>query len=254
VEDPAQRWGIDIDLGPERQVSRVHAQIDFDSGDQTWYIHVNSRNGLKLDDVTLHRGDRHPLHSGICIGIMGTQMLFLLANTEDRFHPMLWRQLKNEGEESDKEGGPPSRTHPHAHPGGPTPKREPYNPFPPPSHPRSHQSSQPYDQMTSTPGRPHPDTPLAFRSSEKSAHARGSPSGFSRGMMMESTEEVDYSLDSAKDMKPPHSYAQLIGQAILNSPEEMLTLANIYTYIKERYAFFRYTNGGWQVRQQFILR
>ncbi|KAF2738765.1 hypothetical protein EJ04DRAFT_541167 [Polyplosphaeria fusca] len=248
-DDPATKWGVDIDLGPERQVSRCHAQIDFDSTDQTWYISVNSRNGLKLDDMTLHRGDRQPLHSGICIGIMGTQMLFLLANTQDKFHSMLWRQLKNdhEAEDSDKEGGPPSRSLPHAHPGGPTPKREPYNPFPPPSYPRNHQSSGGYnDQLTSTPGRPHPDTPLAFRSTEKDVRGMGSPSGYNRGIMMESLEEVDYSIDAARDIKPPHSYAQLIGQAILSSPEEMLTLANIYNYIKERYAFFRYTNGGWQ--------
>ena len=70
-------------------------------------------------------------------------------------------------------------------------------------------------------------------------------------MMLDSTEEIDYSLDSSKDIKPPHSYAQLIGQAILSSPEEMLTLANIYTYIKEKYAFFRYSTGGWQVSKPY---
>jgi hypothetical protein len=66
-------------------------------------------------------------------------------------------------------------------------------------------------------------------------------------MVLESGEDIDYSQDSAKDIKPPHSYAQLIGQAILSSPEEMLTLANIYQFIKDRYAYFRHTNAGWQV-------
>ncbi|KAF2183231.1 hypothetical protein K469DRAFT_690333 [Zopfia rhizophila CBS 207.26] len=248
-DDPAAQWGVDIDLGPERQVSRVHAQIDFDSQAQTWFITVNSRNGLKLDDMSLTRGHRAPLHSGICIGIMGTQMLFLLADQEDQFHPMLWRQVKYdpEQEDSDKEGNPPSRSLPHAHPSGPTPKRENYDPFPPSSHPRNKHSSQGHNnQLTSTPGRPMPGTPLAFRSSEKDPRGKGSPSVYPRGMMLDSTEEIDYSLDSAKDLKPPHSYAQLIGQAILSSPEEMLTLANIYSFIKDRYAFFRHTNGGWQ--------
>ncbi|KAF2114534.1 fork head domain-containing protein [Lophiotrema nucula] len=250
--DPAAEWGVDIDLGPERQVSRVHAQIDFDSTQQKWYISVNSRNGLKLDDVSLGRGHRAQLHSGICIGIMGTQMLFLLANEEDQFHPMLWRQLKNdpEAEESDKEGGGPggSRSLPHAHPSGPTPKREAYDPFPPSSHPRHKQSSQAYSmQLTSTPGRPQPGTPLAFRSSERGAPSQGSPSNFPRSIFTDPQgEDIDYSQDAAKDIKPPHSYAQLIGQAILSSPEEMLTLANIYQFIKDRYAFFRHTNGGWQ--------
>lgn len=37
---------------------------------------------------------------------------------------------------------------------------------------------------------------------------------YNRGMMMESTEEIDYSKDAAKDLKPPYSYATLIAQAI----------------------------------------
>ncbi|KAF2275117.1 uncharacterized protein EI97DRAFT_476259 [Westerdykella ornata] len=247
-EDMAAHWGVDIDLGPERQISRVHAQIDYDGNDQTWYILVNSRNGLKLDDTTISKGQRVPLHSGICIGIMGTQMLFLLANQQDEFHPMLWRQVKNDGEldgESDKEGHRPSRSLPHAHPGGPTPKREPYDPFPPSSHPRNRHPARSYSQhLTSTPGRPPPGTPMAMHS--ESALPKGSPSVYPRGMMLDSTEDIDYSHDSAKDIKPPHSYAQLIGQAILSSPEEMLTLANIYQFIKDRYAFFRHTRAGWQ--------
>jgi len=239
----ANEWGVDIDLGPERQVSRVHAEIEYESSLQTWFITVNSRNGLKLDDRSLTKGQREPLHSGICIGIMGTQMLFLLANQEDEFHPMLWRQVHNDREvnESEDEGNPPSRAvPPHAHPNGPTPKREQYDPFPPTSS-RAKQASQAYNnQLTSTPGRPIPGTPMTY------SHGKGSPSVYPRGMMLDSTEDIDYSKDSAKDIKPPHSYAQLIGQAILSSPEEMLTLANIYDYIKTNYAFFRHTNGGWQ--------
>jgi hypothetical protein len=251
TEDLVAQWGIDIDLGPERQVSRVHAQIDYDAGDELWYITVNSRNGLKLDDTSVPKGHRVPLHSGICIGIMGTQMLFLLANQEDIFHPMLWRQVKNDPEvdgESDREGHPPARSLPHTHPSGPTPKRETYNPFPPSSHPRN-QSSQAYgDQLTSTPGRPQPGTPLPMRSSEKDPRTKGSPAAYPRGMLLDSTEDIDFSQDSAKDIKPPHSYAQLIGQAILSSPEETLALANIYQFIRDRYAYFRHTSAGWQVR------
>lgn len=247
-EDPANEWGVDIDLGPERQVSRVHAEIEYDGLERTWFIIVNSRNGLKLDDINLHKGQRAALHSGICIGIMGTQMLFLLAGNDDVFHPMLWRQVNNDREanESDNDGNPPSRSLPHAHPSGPTPKREQYDPFPPTSS-RNKQASQGYgNQLTSTPGRPHAGTPIAFRSAEKDPRSKGSPSAYPRGMMLDTTEDIDYSQDSAKDIKPPHSYAQLIGQAILSSPEEMLTLANIYEYIKNRYAFFRHTSGGWQ--------
>ena len=245
--DLPNEWGVDIDLGPERQVSRVHAEINYDPAQTTWYITVNSRNGLKLDDQNLAKGQTAALHSGICIGIMGTQMVFLLANEEDKFHNMLMRQINNDRvHESEDEGNPPSRTLPHAHPSGPTPKREQYNPFPSTSS-RNHQASQGYNNpLTSTPGRPHPGTPMAFRSTEKEPRSKGSPSVYPRGMLLDSTEDIDYSKDSAKELKPPHSYAQLIGQAIMSSPEEMLTLANIYDHIKTRYAFFRHTNAGWQ--------
>jgi hypothetical protein len=242
------QWGVHIDLGPERQISRVHAEINFNTQDQIWYIMVNSRNGLKLDDRSLTKGQVEPLHSGICIGIMGTQMLFLLANRDDEFHPMLWRQVNNEdAAESDNDSKQPPKAHQHAHPSGPTPKREQYDPFPPSSHPRNKQQSSQayYNQMTSTPGRLPPGTPLTFRN-ERDPHSKGSPAVFSRGTLYDSNDDIDYSHDSSKDIKPPHSYAQLIGQAILSSDEEMLTLSNIYDYIKIRYAYFRFTSAGWQ--------
>lgn len=235
-------WGVDIDLGPERQVSRVHADIEYDGDDMVWYLTCNSRNGLKLDDRSLTKGQREPLHSGICIHVMGTQMLFLLAEGPDEFHPMIWRQTLNHnaGLSDEEDGQPPTRTAPpHAHPSGPTPKREPYDPFPPTSA-RSRQAHPYSSQLTSTPGHPMPGTPATF------SRSKASPSTYPRGMMLDSTEDIDYSQDSAKDIKPPHSYAQLIGQAILQSEEQMLTLSNIYEYIKDHYAFFRNTSSGWQ--------
>jgi len=70
---------------------------------------------------------------------------------------------------------------------------------------------------------------------------------YGRGMMMESTQEIDYSRDSAKDLKPPYSYATMIAQAIFSSEEEKLTLSNIYSFIADKYAFYRHSNSGWQV-------
>jgi len=83
------------------------------------------------------------------------------------------------------------------------------------------------------------------------ANSKVSPA-YARGLMLETTEDIDYSQDSAKDLKPPYSYAQLIGMAILSSPEEKLTLSKIYDWIKERYAFYRLSGGGWQVCIPFV--
>lgn len=52
--------------------------------------------------------------------------------------------------------------------------------------------------------------------------------------------------DSGK--KPPFSYAQLIGMAILRTPDRRLTLAQIYKWISDSFSFYRLstTPTGWQ--------
>ncbi|VDK72761.1 unnamed protein product [Litomosoides sigmodontis] len=49
-----------------------------------------------------------------------------------------------------------------------------------------------------------------------------------------------------KDEKPPYSYAQLIVQAILSSPDHQMTLSDIYKYIMNRYPWYRSTDKSWQ--------
>ena len=68
-----------------------------------------------------------------------------------------------------------------------------------------------------------------------------------RGVLLELTEDMDYSQDIMKDVKPPYSYALLIAQAILSSDSEQLTLSSIYQFIMDKYAFYRHSNMGWQV-------
>lgn len=46
--------------------------------------------------------------------------------------------------------------------------------------------------------------------------------------------------------KPGHSYAQLIGMAILRSPQRRLTLAQIYKWISDTFSFYSATDAGWQ--------
>jgi forkhead transcription factor HCM1 len=46
--------------------------------------------------------------------------------------------------------------------------------------------------------------------------------------------------------KPPYSYATLIGMAILRAPDRKLTLASIYKWISDTFAFYRSGDAGWQ--------
>ena len=73
------------------------------------------------------------------------------------------------------------------------------------------------------------------------------------GIMMESTEQIDYALDSSKEIKPSCSYASMITWAILSTPDQTLSLSGIYAWIKAHYAFYRTAQTGWQVREKHVL-
>jgi len=46
--------------------------------------------------------------------------------------------------------------------------------------------------------------------------------------------------------KPGHSYAMLIGMAILRATNKRLTLAQIYKWISDTYSYYSVTDAGWQ--------
>ncbi|CAI6333953.1 unnamed protein product [Periconia digitata] len=54
-------------------------------------------------------------------------------------------------------------------------------------------------------------------------------------------------VDDSDSGKPPYSYAVLIGMAILRAPNRRLTLAQIYKWISDTFAFYRNSaDTGWQ--------
>lgn len=56
-----------------------------------------------------------------------------------------------------------------------------------------------------------------------------------------------------KRRRPPHSYASLIAQAILTSPERRLTLRDIYDWIQSRYPnLYEANETGWQVNNYAV--
>jgi hypothetical protein len=231
---------VDIDLGPSKYVSRHHASIYYDDG--KWCIMVNGRNGIRVNTGHIKRGQSSQLSCGDVIEISNTQMMFITPEEEPTIDPSYLERAKKmaAGEEASS-----WNSLPHGHPESQGPHTrgslrgsDPIQTYLPPG------------QVPLAPAPPYfkrQTTPKAERTQEVDRRVKQSPM-YNRGMMMESTEEIDFSKDQARDLKPPYSYATMIAQAIFSSEEEKLTLNNIYQWIMEKYAFYRFSQTGWQVR------
>ncbi|KAI9672788.1 MAG: transcription factor [Alyxoria varia] len=244
---------IHIDLGPNRNVSRQHARICYDEPSGEWYISVNGRNGARVDDLVLQREGSAILRSGCVIEIAGTQMMFIMPNEAPEIHPIISAQVQatRDDEEDDEDEDHfdiknqqtlPHRTPPQGRAKRATQTQPSSSNDQSSGQQQSHGGNVKWDASAKAPQN---DGSSDVRLPSSQAGPKASPS-YSRGLMLESTEDIDYKSDAAKDLKPPHSYAQLIGMAIMESSEQKLTLANIYEYIRERYAFYRFSGSGWQ--------
>ncbi|PGH11316.1 hypothetical protein AJ79_04932 [Helicocarpus griseus UAMH5409] len=236
---------VHIDLGPSKFVSRLHAEIFYSSEKSVgWHLRVNGRNGVRLNNQIIRRGGEANLSCGDVIEIAGTQMMFVTPGDQAVVHPDFVEKCQGLGAVDDAASWDEAQ---HAHPeSSRAAARASLSAEEKPAHrgrdgagPAGGPASSYKSRQTTPPPRPRsPDTADA-------PTTKPSPL-YNRGMMMESTEEIDYSADSAKDLKPPYSYATMIAQAIFSTEEEKLTLSNIYNFITERYAFYRHTNSGWQ--------
>ncbi|CAI5758355.1 unnamed protein product [Candida verbasci] len=63
---------------------------------------------------------------------------------------------------------------------------------------------------------------------------------------LQSNLDQDLSKEEAKDIKPPYSYATMITQAILSNPQGVMSLSDIYSWIANHYAYYKYSKSGWQ--------
>jgi len=60
--------------------------------------------------------------------------------------------------------------------------------------------------------------------------------------------QIPPNLTPADFKRPPHTYPSLIAQAILDSPNNLITLRGIYDYIMEKYPYYKYCHdkSAWQ--------
>ena len=227
-----------IDLGPSKLVSRQHAALFFEASDERWHVLVHGRNGVKLNDTLLRKGQSSHLTSGDVLEIAGTEMIFVSPDVDAVVHPKYRARLEEPAKEEVQDHW---TTQAHAHPDVPInvqmPMSQPMGMAP---HPYS--NGQPII-APAPPNFARPTTPTKNVSKDL---LPATSSAYGQSIMMETSEDIDYSSDAMKEHKPPCSYATLISQAILAAPDEKQALNGIYEFIKSKFSYYRHMDGGWQ--------
>ena len=237
---------VHIDLGPSKWVSRLHAKLFFDQEDSKWHVNVNGRNGVKVNDETLRKGQQRVINSGDVMEIAETQMMFVAAEGQAIIHPMFLENIQLSSVEYAEPQG--TEGHPEAPPESLLPGGD-VSPSMTHSTARSRSNGQPLI-APAPPDFVRPTTPT--RSPKKlgksSSGLKQSP-GYGRGIMMESNEHIDYRSSVTRDIKPNWSYSTMISQAIMSTPEQVLCLDGIYKWIMANFSYYRYSNVNWQVSE-----
>ncbi|CAR25495.1 hypothetical protein ZYGR_0A00590 [Zygosaccharomyces rouxii] len=283
---PQQKEGrVSIDLGPAKVVSRRHAVIKFNMQHGGWEFHVLGRNGAKVNFKRVQTGAQSTaviLSSGTILDVGGTQMMFILPDQEpvvsqssiDHLLPklastygspnagayspldqnaLLYDILQNGGYQN---GNPPHNS------GNISNSDEPGNSVtgngPLQSQPPQLQQVRTFkmygnpssNNMQYGAGQPgvlmSPDLSNSNGSGNTPNYHNPQLSITQIGFPNSLDFASDLSRDENRNVKPPHSYATMITQAILSTGEGVISLADIYKYISSNYAYYRFAKTGWQ--------
>lgn len=237
--------GCDIDLGPAKIVSRKHADIVYNQSTGNWELHVNGRNGAKINFTKVESGPQSPniqLFSGTIIDINGTQMMFILPDTP----PMLTKFAISSIQQSIP------LDHPIYKLGFPMPT------LPIGEKPSKKQNKN--DGLIDNHAVIHKNSLNTVISSSVRLGSEGASLGVIVGEKISKNAknfsekydagtydmDQDLSKDEHRNIKPSFSYATLITQAFLSTPEGEMALADIYKFISDNYAYFRFKKPNWQ--------
>ncbi|CAB4252550.1 similar to Saccharomyces cerevisiae YIL131C FKH1 Forkhead family transcription factor with a minor role in the expression of G2/M phase genes [Maudiozyma barnettii] len=280
---------VDIDLGPGKVVSRKHATIIFNTEKGGWELHVLGRNGAKVNFERVHTGQEYPavkLSSGTILDIGGTQMMFILPDTEpiisdstfEALMPRLLSAMGTSGQSNNqllneiirnsiyvrqqqqqlqevqreqRASNAINQTRTFKMYGNssnlPYPNGTQFIHQNLPAHSNGNAFTNGLEGSTNLMGndfKNHSKSSSSASGSSTSSrfHNSLSISGFPHAIDFAS----DLSRDENKTVKPPHSYATMITQAILSSKEGIISLADIYKFIASNYAYYRFAKTGWQ--------
>ncbi|KAK4252389.1 fork-head transcriptional regulator 2 [Corynascus novoguineensis] len=229
---------IHIDLGPSKLVSRLHAIVYFNRDQEKWWLLAKGRNSLKVDGALWKAGQAGPLRSGEVIEIGGVEMMFVLPIDLSPLQ-IAQQYLERAGIVKPEPSAAPARPTRH-----PLPSGDGIHSSSPTKSSRGQSAQKPL--APAPPDYKRPGTPPSARARTITT-AKTPLIEHGSGPLMMNNSDVDLSLDENRHIKPQFSYAQMITQAIMNTPEQKLNLAGIYHYIQSRYAYYRHQPAtGWQ--------
>ena len=231
---------VHIDLGPHKHVSRLHSTLFFDSNDLRWHLHVEGRNGLRVNNVMIKKGQQRAIECGDILEIANTQMMFVTANEKAIIDESFLRKLQEETSEEEQLDEDYQQR-------GPAPHVR--------QQPLHQRDSRQYPTISTAisstvPDFARPMTPI--RSAPRSGSGPNRSPVLAGGRNIETAEDIDYSLDAYKDWKPTCSYSVMIGRAILSTKDEAMTLNGIYKWISNNFSYYRYNKTNWKVSRTLI--
>ncbi|KAK0621385.1 fork head domain-containing protein [Bombardia bombarda] len=234
---------VHIDLGPSKVVSRQHAQIYFNRDEENWWLLVKGRNSLKVDGSPWRAGQSGALRSGEIIEIGGVEMMFVLPIELSplRIHESFLRRAGIVKPKVTIAETPRPTRHP-------LPSGESHGPQSSPQGKASRSQGSQKPLAPAPPDYKRPGTPPSAARTARAVTAQKSPHIEQlAGPLLMNSNELDLSKDENQGIKPQYSYAQMITQAIMNTNEKKLNLNGIYTFIMERYSYYRHQPAnGWQ--------
>ncbi|PVV02221.1 hypothetical protein BB560_003331 [Smittium megazygosporum] len=222
-----------LHLGKSKTISRKHAKINYNFIHQTFELQVLGKNGCFVNTLYIPYGMVVALNHKSVITIGDCEFSFLLPKSmyfnqyEPDFphHSTFYNQnttndrqsvtsfASNQNQQTPTNSDSISIS---------SPTDRPFPPLLP------LQTTPPLEFL--------PQTQLPSSSSTTLQRIVERPESFSQQNMM----------DPNTPEKPTYSYASLIAQAILASPEQRLMLSDIYNYIMANFEYYRVTKNGWQ--------
>ncbi|KAL4075756.1 hypothetical protein J3A83DRAFT_2039554 [Scleroderma citrinum] len=224
---------VDVDLGPLKSVSRLHAKIEYEEEDERFVLVVIGRNGAWVDGVWSGAGSRVPLGERSQIQIASRTFHFVLPPPpapEDSPSPSSNSSVPRARSPSVDitSISPPSSLPSHSPPPREAPPRSPPKcfPSPEPQLPNSNAISR------------SPAKNVATSSTMRPIIA---PTSKKRKKLAQSLPKPD-----VMPPKPPFTYAQLCYRAI-KAMGGKATLQDICGWMIENYDWYRYNEGaGWE--------